>query len=103
MSALLAENKTTGLANCAADLAAKPVISSAGMCRVSYSELGSDLLVNNAFRKDADLSSVARNLINRQKFLILPESSSEKVELSKVGFAFGTIGGQAFVIAVFTA
>ena len=53
-------------------------------------------------RENADFSSVAKNLINRQKFLTIPDDSSKAV-YDRVSFAVGTIGGQPFVIAVFTA
>lgn len=102
VSTLLAENKNTGLVNCAENLAVMPSFLSIGPCRISYSELRPDLLDGGVLRENADFSSVAKNLINRQTFLILPDDSSKAV-YSRVGFAVGTIGGQTFVIAVFTA
>lgn len=102
VSTLLAENKNTGLVNCAENLAVMPLFLSIGPCRISYSELRPDLLDGGVLRENADFSSVARNLINRQKFLTIPDDSSKAV-YDRVSFAVGTIGGQTFVIAVFTA
>ena len=101
VSTLLAENKNTGLVNCAENLAVMPPFLSIGPCRISYSELRPDLLDGGVLRENADFSSVAKNLINRQTFLILPDDSSKAV-YDRVSFAVGTIGGQTFVIAVFT-
>lgn len=101
VSTLLAENKNTGLVNCAENLAVMPPFLSIGPCRISYSELRPDLLDGGVLRENADFSSVAKNLINRQKFLTIPDDSSKAV-YDRVSFAVGTIGGQTFVIAVFT-
>ena len=87
--------------NCAENLAVMPPFLSIGPCRISYSELRPDLLDGGVLRENADFSSVAKNLINRQKFLTIPDDSSKAV-YDRVSFAVGAIGGQPFVIAVFT-
>lgn len=101
VSTLLAENEDTGLVNCAENLKATSSFVSIGPCRVSYSELSSDLLDGDMLRENSDFSSIAKNLINRQRFLVIPDDSAIAA-CDRVGFAVGTIGGQAFVIAVFT-
>ena len=63
--------------------------------------MSDQLLDGGVLRENADFSSVAKNLINRQKFLTIPDDSSKAV-YDRVSFAVGTIGGQTFVIAVFT-
>ena len=62
------------------------------VCRVSYAKSASGL------------SSTAEALLRNQAFLVLPPAEdTSDITCDRVGFAFGTIGGQAFVIAVFTA
>ena len=50
---------------------------------------------------DALLSSAAQTLLKNRRFLVLPDISSN-IDCCQVSFAVGTIGGQTFVIAVFT-
>lgn len=67
---------------------------------VSYALLSADVLEDGALREDADLSGVARTLLDQQAILVL--SHSFQINASqKTGFAVGVIGGQALVVAVF--
>ena len=72
-----------------ADDASKP-------CKVSYAALDSSL------SDDALLSSAAQTLLKNRRFLVLPSDISSSTDCCQVSFAVGTIGGQTFVIAVFT-
>lgn len=65
-------------------------------CKVSYAALDSDL------SDDALLSSAAQMILKNRRFLVLPSDISSSTDCCQVSFAVGTIGGQTFVIAVFT-
>lgn len=67
-----------------------------GHAKVSYAALDSDL------SDDALLSSAAQTLLKNRRFLVLPSDISSSTDCCQVSFAVGTIGGQTFVIAVFT-
>lgn len=85
----------TSPVHCADGLLASYPSLSARPCKVSYAALDSDL------SDDALLSSAAQTLLKNRRFLVLPDISSN-IDCCQVSFAVGTIGGQPFVIAVFT-
>lgn len=85
----------TSPVHCADGLLASYPSLSARPCKVSYAALDSSL------SDDALLSSAAQTLLKNRKFLVLPDISSN-IDCCQVSFAVGTIGGQTFVIAVFT-
>lgn len=94
---LLSDSTTddTSPVRCADELLARCPALSGKPCKISYAELDSDSL------EGADFASAAQMLLKHRKFLVLPDDSS-KADCCQVSFAVGTIGGQAFVIAVFT-
>lgn len=85
----------TSPVHCADGLLASYPSLSARPCKVSYAALYSDL------SDDTLLSSAAQMLLKNRRFLVLPDISSN-IDCCQVSFAVGTIGGQTFVIAVFT-
>lgn len=85
----------TSPVRCADGLLASYPSLSAKPCKVSYAALDSGL------SDDALLASAAQMLLKNWRFLVLPDISSN-IDCCQVGFAAGTIGGQTFVIAVFT-
>lgn len=87
----------TSPVHCADGLLASYPSLSARPCKVSYTALDSDL------SDDALLASAAQTLLKNRRFLVLPSDISSSTDCCQVSFAVGTIGGQAFVIAVFTA
>ena len=86
----------TSPVHCADGLLASYPSLSARPCKVSYAALDSDL------SDDALLSSAAQTLLKNRRFLVLPSDISSSTDCCQVSFAVGTIGGQTFVIAVFT-
>ena len=87
----------TSPVHCADGLLASYPSLSARPCKVSYAALDSSL------SDDALLSSAAQTLLKNRRFLVLPSDISSSTDCCQVSFAVGTIGGQPFVIAVFTA
>lgn len=85
----------TSPVRCADGLLASYPSLSAKPCKVSYAALDSGL------SDDALLASAAQTLLINRRFLVLPDISSN-IDCCQVSFAVGTIGGQTFVIAVFT-
>lgn len=85
----------TSPVRCADGLLASYPSLSAKPCKVSYAALDSGL------SDDALLASAAQMLLKNRRFLVLPDTSSN-IDCCQVSFAVGTIGGQTFVIAVFT-
>ena len=86
----------TSPVHCADGLLASYPSLSARPCKVSYAALDSSL------SDDALLSSAAQTLLKNRWFLVLPSDISSSTDCCQVSFAVGTIGGQTFVIAVFT-
>lgn len=86
----------TSPVHCADGLLASYPSLSARPCKVSYAALDSSL------SDDALLSSAAQTLLKNRRFLVLPSDISSSTDCCQVSFAVGTIGGQTFVIAVFT-
>lgn len=86
----------TSPVHCADGLLASYPSLSARPCKVSYAALDSSL------SDDALLSSAAQTLLKNRRFLVLPSDISSSTDCCQVSFAVGTIGGQPFVIAVFT-
>ena len=86
----------TSPVHCADGLLASYPSLSARPCKVSYAALDSDL------SDDALLSSAAQMILKNRRFLVLPSDISSSTDCCQVSFAVGTIGGQTFVIAVFT-
>ena len=86
----------TSPVHCADGLLASYPSLSARPCKVSYAALDSSL------SDDALLSSAAQMLLKNRRFLVLPSDISSSTDCCQVSFAVGTIGGQTFVIAVFT-
>lgn len=97
---LLSESRTTGLANCADVVLNRLSPSPDETYLVSYALLSADVLEDGALREDADLSGVARALLNHRSLLIYSDSF-QRAASQKTGFAVGVIGGQALVVAVF--
>ena len=96
MASLLSDSTgDTSPVHCADGLLASYPSLSARPCKVSYAALDSDL------SDDALLSSAAQTLLKNRRFLVLPDISSN-IDCCQVSFAVGAIGGQTFVIAVFT-
>lgn len=96
VAALLSDSTNdTSPVRCANDLLASSPSLSARPCKVSYAALDSGL------PDDALLASAAQMLLKNRRFLVLPDSSSS-TDCCQVSFAVGAIGGQTFVIAVFT-
>lgn len=97
---LLSANEVTELANCANVVLNRLSPSPDETYLVSYALLSADVLEDGALREDADLSGVARTLLDQRAILVL--SRSFQINASqKTGFAVGVIGGQALVVAVF--
>ena len=97
---LLSANEVTELANCANVVLNRLSPSPDETYLVSYALLSADVLEDGALREDADLSGVARTLLDQRAILVL--SHSFQINASqKTGFAVGVIGGQALVVAVF--
>lgn len=97
---LLSESRTTGLANCADVVLNRLSPSPDETYLVSYALLSADVLEDGALREDADLSGVARTLLNHRSLLVY-SNSFQRAASQKTGFAVGVIGGQALVVAVF--
>ena len=96
VAALLSDSTNdTSPVRCANDLLASSPSLSPRPCKVSYAALDSGL------PDDALLASAAQMLLKNRRFLVLPDSSSS-TDCCQVSFAVGAIGGQTFVIAVFT-
>lgn len=96
VAALLSDSTNdTSPVRCANDLLASSPSLSARPCKVSYAALDSGL------PDDALLASAAQMLLKNRRFLVLPDSLSS-TDCCQVSFAVGAIGGQTFVIAVFT-
>lgn len=96
----LAENPEDDRANCADVVLSRLSPSPDETYLVSYALLSADVLEDGALREDADLSGVARTLLDQQAILVL--SHSFQINASqKTGFAVGVIGNQALVVAVF--
>ena len=76
------------------ELAARLSISPTQTCRVSYAALDSATL------DSADHSAAAHTLFVNRAFLSMPDEDYDPA-FEYVGLASGTIGGQAFVVAVF--
>ena len=97
---LLSANEVTELANCANVVLNRLSPSPDETYLVSYALLSADVLEDGALREDADLSGVARTLLNHRSLLVYP-NSFDPAASQKTGFAVGVIGGQALVVAVF--
>ena len=97
---LLAESLKDGRANCADAVLSRLSPSPDETYLVSYALLSADVLEDGALREDADLSGVARTLLDQRAILVL--SRSFQINASqKTGFAVGVIGNQTLVVAVF--
>lgn len=96
----LAENPEDDRANCADVVLSRLSPSPDETYLVSYALLSADVLEDGALREDADLSGVARTLLDQQAILVLSDSFQSNAS-QKTGFAVGVIGGQALVVAVF--
>ena len=97
---LLSANEVTELANCANVVLNRLSPSPDETYLVSYALLSADVLEDGALREDADLSGVARTLLDQRAILVL--SRSFQINASqKTGFAVGVIGNQTLVVAVF--
>lgn len=97
---LLSQSRTTGLANCADVVLNRLSPSPDEIYFVSYALLSADVLEDGALREDADLSGVARTLLNHRSLLVYSDSFQPAAS-QKTGFAVGVIGNQALVVAVF--
>lgn len=97
---LLSASRTTELANCADVVLSRLSPSPDETYLVSYALLSADVLEDGALREDADLSGVARTLLNHRSLLVYP-NSFDPAASQKTGFAVGVIGNQALVVAVF--
>lgn len=97
---LLAESLKDGRANCADVVLSRLSPSPDETYLVSYALLSADVLEDGALREDADLSGVARTLLDQQAILVLSDSFQINAS-QKTGFAVGVIGNQALVVAVF--
>ena len=96
----LAENPEDDRANCADVVLSRLSPSPDETYLVSYALLSADVLEDGALREDADLSGVARTLLDQQAILVLSDSFQSNAS-QKTGFAVGVIGNQALVVAVF--
>lgn len=96
----LAENPEDDRANCADVVLSRLSPSPDETYLVSYALLSADVLEDGALREDADLSGVARTLLDQQAILVLSDSFQINAS-QKTGFAVGVIGNQALVVAVF--
>lgn len=97
---LLSASRDTGLANCAGVVLSRLSPSPDETYLVSYALLSADVLEDGALREDADLSGVARTLLNHRSLLVY-SNSFHPAASQKTGFAVGVIGNQALVVAVF--
>lgn len=99
---LLTEDDDTGLVRCADDLLSRLSLSPSESCRVGYAFLEADMLdEDGALRSGADFSVTARTLLNDRAFLVWADGFSGTAS-EQTGFAVGTIGGKALVVAVFS-
>lgn len=96
----LTENPKDDRANCADVVLSRLSPSPDETYLVSYALLSADVLEDGALREDADLSGVARTLLDQQAILVLSDSFQINAS-QKTGFAVGVIGNQALVVAVF--